>query len=137
MFFCVAGFRPGKRGPFNGAQDMPFLSEKGPYSGRPPRDPPCKVTPSLISWERRDGNPKEGETTCRAQTRSAIGWERPTDGLDGRRRKKENESFCPSPGGEELGDFLFRRSEMRSYNFSRRSTHDMLQSRTLLGYVWR
>jgi len=30
VMFCVAGFRPGRRGPFDLAQDRPFVSAKGP-----------------------------------------------------------------------------------------------------------
>jgi hypothetical protein len=29
VMFCVAGFRPGRRGPFDRAQDRPFVSAKG------------------------------------------------------------------------------------------------------------
>ncbi len=68
VFFCVAGFRPGGRGP--------FVSAKGPKTIDAPSD--------LIILDERKA--KEGEPTRYAQTRLAGSLERPPRGPGGRRR---------------------------------------------------
>ena len=71
VLFGVAGFRPGRRGPFDLAQDRPFVSAKGPKTTDAPS--------GLMGGEGRrpeKGGPTRGacpESYRRAHTRPASG----------------------------------------------------------------
>ncbi|HBP90487.1 MAG TPA: hypothetical protein DD706_22695 [Nitrospiraceae bacterium] len=71
MMFCVAGFRPGRRGP--------FVSAKGPKTIDAPS--------GLIRGDGREL--AESGPTRKAQTRPVGGWERPSLGPAGRRRPQK------------------------------------------------
>jgi len=75
VFFCVAGFRPGGRGP--------FVSAKGPKTIDAPS--------GLIRLDGRKAG--EGEPTRYAQTRLAGSSERPPRGPGGRRRALRDQHF--------------------------------------------
>ena len=78
VIFCVAGFRPGRRGP--------FVSAKGPKTIDAPS--------GLIGADGRQ--PEEGGPTRSAQTRPASRWERPSLWPDGRRLTMGAEPFSDS-----------------------------------------